>query len=159
MDETGLEPVVVFHPHGAIVPGVYPPQGTQTETPPSGWFWDTARGMLAPALGKDREQGVAVMNRLSDMEWVVQTLPGVDGMATLRGITCLDFADEIARLEAIAVARRGDSAVLEINREVWLVIPQDVADLVDPARWTRSRRYLLEEAVLAGEPRLASLLA
>lgn len=159
MDETGLEPVVVFHPHGAVVPGVYPPQGASLRTPPPGWFWDSARGMLAPALGKDREQGTAVMNRLSDMEWVMKPLPGVDGLAALRGITCLDFADEIARLEAVAVARRGDSAALEIHREVWLVIPQDVAELVDQKHWTRSRRYLLEEAVLAGEPTLASLLA
>lgn len=162
MDETGLEPVIVSHPQGALVPGAYPSQEADITAPPSGWLWDAARGMLIPALASSRgdcDAARIAMKRLSGMEWVLDPLPGIEGQASLHNITCLDFEDSVARLEAVAVARRGTSAVLEINDEAWLILPQEVANLMDSTHWERSRRYLLEEAVLAGEPALEALLA
>lgn len=161
MDETGLEPVVVFHPQGALVPGVYPgPEFSETH-PPHGWFWDAARGLLAPALGSahNRTAGRAIQERLADMEWVIEPLPGLGSACSMHGITCLDHEDEIARLEAVAVVRRGDSAVLEINGEVWLILPQDVVSAVSDSHWERTRRYLLEGVLFAETPALEALLA
>lgn len=161
MDETGLEPVIVFHPQGAIVPGVYPAIEFDTTNPPNGWFWDTARALLAPALGRDHDRtaGRAAQAQLADMEWVIDPLPGIASIAAMHSITCLDFEDQIARLEAIAVARRGDSAALEINGEVWMILPQTVASAVNDSHWERTRRYLLEEALFAGNSILEALLA
>lgn len=161
LDETGLEPVVVFHPQGAIVSGVYPAFQADAHTPPPGWFWDTARGILAPALGRSetRDAGKAVLERLSDMEWEIESLPGIGGIASMHNITCLDVEDEIARLEAITVAKRGDSATLETNGEVWVILPQEAASVVDEEHWERSRRYLLEDALFSHAPALESLSA
>lgn len=161
MDETGLEPVIVFHPQGAVVPGVYPAPGSDPDNPPPGWFWDTARGLLAPSLAsnQDRRAGKAALDRLSDMEWATQNLPGLGSICSTHSITCLDFEDEIARLEALAVARRGDSAVLEIDGTVWLILPQSLVGAVDPVHWERSRRYLLEDALFTRTPALESLVA
>lgn len=151
MEETGMEPVITFHPQGAIVSGVYPAPGTDVTAPPPGWFWDPARGLLAPASqkneGTDRSPGRSVMQQLADMEWTLKALPGIDGVASLHGVTCLDFDNVTARMEAAIVARHGDSAILEINHEVWLMIHQDMAPHVDEEHWERSRRYLLEEAM------------
>lgn len=161
MDETGLEPVIVFHPQGAVVPGVYPALDTDTNHPPRGWFWDPARGLLAPSLAsnQDRSAGKAALDRLSGMEWMIEALPGIGPASTMHSITCLDFEDEVARLEALAVARRGDSAVLEIDGTVWLILPQEFATAVDDLHWERSRRYLLEDALFTQTPALEGLLA
>lgn len=164
MDETGLEPAIVFHPQGAIVSGVYPStqRGIHAHTPPPGWFWDPARGLLAPAPGHSGEPhiaGRAALEQLADMEWVIDALPGIDRRYSTGGITCLDYEDEVARIEAVAVARRGDSASMEIDGEVWLILSQGTMPAVDGSHWERSRRYLLEEALFAETPALESLLA
>ena len=161
MDQTGMEPVIVFHPQGAVVPGGYPALGFDATSPPEGWFWDSARGILAPALGRnhDRGAGRAAQARLADMEWVIDPLPGIAPAATMHGITCLDFEDEIARLEAVAVARRGDSAALEVDGAVWMILPQSAAPAVSDASWERTRRYLLEDTLFAESPAMEGLLA
>lgn len=161
MDETGLKPVIIFHPQGAIVPGVYPSLEVDAHNPPPGWFWDSARGLLAPApghAGEPHAAGRAALEQLADMEWALDPLPGIDRLSSMHSITCLDCEDEVARLEAIAVARRGDSASMEINDEVWLILPQDAASAIDDGQWERSRRYLLEDALFTQTPALEALL-
>lgn len=160
-EETGMEPAVIFHPHGAVVPGAHPPHGVEPPTTPPGWFWDSAQSLLIPSLGKQSDQSasMAAKNRLSAMEWVVETLPGVTESASLHSVTCLDIADSTARLEVAATLRGGRNAALEVSGAVWLIFPHEKADLVDEGHWERSRRYLLEGAVIAEQPSLEALLA
>ena len=161
MNETGLEPAIVFHPQGAVVPGVYARSEHDATNPPAGWFWDAARGLLAPALGRgyDRNAGHAAQAQLDRMEWMIDPLPGITPNAATHSTTCLDTEDDVARLEAVAVARRGDSAAMEINGAVWVLLPQAVSDAVSNLAWERTRRYLLEDALFAGNPALDSLPA
>ena len=158
-DETGLEPVIVFHPQGATVSGAHPAPGLDATNPPDGWFWDNARRLLAPALGgdHDRTTGQAVQEQLASMEWIIDPLPGITPIATY-GITCLDIDNENARLEALAVTRRGGRAALEVDNAVWITLPQSAVPAVDDNLWTRTRRYLLEDALFTNTPSLEGLL-
>lgn len=148
-EDTALEPAIVYHPQGAIVTGAYPAHGTDPTTPPPGWYWDEARGLLAPSLATDEDRQRNILGRLAEMEWVVDTLPGLHHTAALHDITCLDSADDSARLEALTAVRTGGHAVLEIDGAVWLILPHELAEDVDPQQWERARRYALEDA-LAG---------
>lgn len=160
-EDTGLEPVIVYHPQGALVPGVHPSSPADTTTPPAGWFWDEARGLLAPALGsqKDTARGQRHLELLQALEWEVKPLPGVADVVTAQGITCLDMDDEGARLEAFTVAHRGERAALEAGGFVWLVVPHEQSDAVDSRLWERSRRFALEDALLELVPALEALRA
>lgn len=148
-EETGMEPAVVFHPEGALVPGVYPPQGDTTHQPPKGWFWDPARGLYAPTPSKHEagDPGAKALQRLSTMEWTVTPLPGLTGPAALGNVACLDGEDPVARTEIITTARDGESAAIEIDGKVWLTLAPDIADQATEPYWERSRRYLMEEAL------------
>lgn len=149
---TTLEPAIVYHPQGAIVTGAYPVHGTDHNTPPRGWFWDDARCLLAPALASDDKHGQAMLALLTEMEWVIDPLPGIDAAAALQGITCLDVDPDSARLEALAVLRGGGCAALESDGAVWLLLPHELSEAASPVHWERARRYVLEDALLEHLP-------
>lgn len=148
-EETGMEPAVVFHPGGAILPGVYPPQRDTAHQPPKGWFWDPARGLYAPAPNRHEpgDPGTKALDRLSTMEWTVDSLPGLTGPAAMGNVACLDGEDPVARTEIITTTRDGESAAIEIDGQVWLTLALDMADQATEDHWERSRRYLMEEAL------------
>lgn len=148
-EQTGLEPVIVVHPEGAVATGVRPLHSADPAPPPAGWYLDGERGMLAPSLGPD---GQAALAALAELDWTAEPLPGLDG-GLVRPHLPLDHPHStIAEIAPLPVG-----TAVEVDGAVWVALPRLAASDVDTSLWAPTRRYLLERARSASRALIAHL--